>query len=170
MANPGLHPASKNADGSWHAVNLTYYGFFNAAAYTLAVGLFYSDRLPAPAVHWHRCRHYCRSGDLHPRFPVYCHRRRGKRHNFTVGGAFFTGLLVAPTAILIVNVTIGERMCFDIPLAGHDGCDIHCLCPGRGCGQAGLHQLRLLLTGKALVCFSSCDQKNICPVAFCFFR
>jgi prolipoprotein diacylglyceryltransferase len=39
-----------------------------------------------------------------------------KKHTFTVGGAFFAGLIAAPAAILLVNEFIGRPMGFEIPV------------------------------------------------------
>jgi hypothetical protein len=110
-------PAIKRADGSWNAVNLTYYGFFNAAAYTFAVALFFmltgSLHLPligALAVI------IAVLGVCMPASRLFALAVEGKRHTFTVGGAFFTGLFVAPAAILLVNITLGERTGSDIPM------------------------------------------------------
>jgi hypothetical protein len=37
----GTIPILKGDNGQWHGLNLTYYGFFNACACTLAVGVVY---------------------------------------------------------------------------------------------------------------------------------
>jgi hypothetical protein len=113
----GCIPAIKGADGSWNAVNLTYYGFFNAVAYTLAVALFFmlagSMHLPFIGT---LAVIVAVLGVCMPASRLLALAVEGKRHTFTVGGAFFAGLLVAPAAILLVNITVGERMGFDISM------------------------------------------------------
>jgi hypothetical protein len=113
----GCIPTIKRADGSWNAVNLTYYGFFNAAAYTFAVALFFmlTGSLHMPFI-FTLAVIIAVLGVCMPASKLIALAVEGKRHTFTVGGAFFTGLFVAPAVILIVNITMGVRMGFDIPV------------------------------------------------------
>ncbi|MFH1080860.1 MAG: prolipoprotein diacylglyceryl transferase family protein [Pseudomonadota bacterium] len=109
-------PAIKGADGNWNAVNLTYYGFFNAVAYTLAVALFImlTGSLQLPFIS-NMAVIIVVLGVCMPASRLFALAVEGKRHTFTVGGAFFAGLFAAPAAILLVNITMGERLGFDIP-------------------------------------------------------
>lgn len=110
-------PRKKGADGMWRGVNLTYYGFFNAAAYLFAVILFLimagslnitligtlSVVLPVLAI----CM---------PAARLIARKVEKKKHTFSVGGASFTGILLAPWIILLVNMTLGKWLEFRVPV------------------------------------------------------
>lgn len=110
-------PQRKDDDGIWRGVNLTYYGFFNAAAYLFAVILFLimAGSLNITLI-----------GTLSVVLPVLticmpaaCLIARlveKKRHTFSVGGASFTGILLAPWIILLVNMTLGKWLEFRVPV------------------------------------------------------
>lgn len=110
-------PGRKDPDGIWHGVNLTYYGFFNALAYVLAVTIFLlmmgalgvtitgalSVVLPVLAICMWASRFIARWVEK-------------KQHTFSVGAASFVGIVVAPWIILLVNGTLGKWWAFHIPV------------------------------------------------------
>lgn len=110
-------PRGKGADGMWQGINLTYYGFFNAAAYLFAVAIFLimTGSLAIPL-----------AGTLSVVMPVLAvcmpaarliaRLVEKKRHTFSVGGASFTGILIAPWIILLVNITAGNWLKFRVPV------------------------------------------------------
>jgi len=90
-------PLRKRADGTWQGVNLTYYGLFNAIAYTAAAGLAFvllaavglGPRVAVPllAVLIAICASASR---------LVAGLVEKKKHTLTVGGASFVGILLAP--------------------------------------------------------------------------
>jgi hypothetical protein len=97
-------PIMKDQGGRWLGLNFTYYGFFtaNALAFGIAllIVLFGSLRVPLtmasililtvlalclPAARW------------------VARWVEGKQCTFTIAGAFFVGIIVAPAAILLLN-------------------------------------------------------------------
>lgn len=110
-------PRRKGSDGMWKGMNLTYYGFFNAAAYLFAVAVFLimTGSLAIPL-----------TGTLSVVMPVLaicmpaaCLVARlveKKQHTFSVGGASFAGVLTAPWVILLVNMTLGKWLEFRVPV------------------------------------------------------
>ena len=110
-------PMRKGLDGIWQGINLTYYGFFNAFAYLLAVVMFLimmssqnikiagtiSLIIPFLAICMLASRLVARLVEK-------------KHHTFSVGGASFTGILIAPWIIGLVNMTLGETPAFHLPV------------------------------------------------------
>ena len=138
--------AGKERNGSWHGLNLTYYGFFNATAYVIAAVLFFilmgSLFVPVAAT---LAILAAILGICMPASGLIAFWVEGKANTFTVGGASFAGLIAAPWIVQLINWTVGNRMGFSAPVWGRSGGHLHRLCHRRGNREAGLHQLRLLL-------------------------
>jgi hypothetical protein len=97
-------PLVKDADGHWRGVNLTYYGFFSAAAYVVAVVALLT-LLGAIGVS---------SGQILalvvgvlivcvPASRIVAGIVEKKRHTFSVAAAFFVALFAVPAAVFILN-------------------------------------------------------------------
>jgi len=94
-------PTFKDDDNFWQGFNLTYYGFFNAAAYTLAcmlvivltasVGISVAFTLVLLVVVLGICM---------PGSRLVARIIEKKPHTFSIGGAFFIGIIVTPAAII----------------------------------------------------------------------
>jgi len=111
-------PRRKGMDGIWQGINLTYYGFFNAIACLVAVALLLimtgslnitligtlSVVLPVLAI----CMLAAR---------VVARLVEKKQHTFSVGGASFTGILIVPWIITLVNRTLGKWLGFHMPVS-----------------------------------------------------
>jgi hypothetical protein len=97
-------PSHRVEDGSWQGTNYTFYGVYVAGSSALAAALFLVLNraaghsllgtaatilivfaLAAPAARW------------------IARVVEGKKHTFTIGGASFTGLLILPGAVWLVN-------------------------------------------------------------------
>lgn len=100
-------PLSRNADGSWRGLNLTWYGALSALAYTLAtavavvllasigMGLAGLTLMVAGML-----------GLCIPASKIVARLVEGKRNTLTVGGAVFVGIVVAPfVAWAVVSAT-----------------------------------------------------------------
>lgn len=103
-------PVQKQEDGSWIGENLTYYGFFTATAYLIAViiliVLLGSLRIPFFTI-------FALTGSVIgiclPASKVIAKIVEKKSHTFTVGGAAFAGILVTPWIIRIFNLMPGKE-------------------------------------------------------------
>ncbi|MRR15301.1 MAG: prolipoprotein diacylglyceryl transferase [Deltaproteobacteria bacterium] len=109
-------PGRKGPRGIWSGVNLTYYGFFNALAYVLAVAMFLimisSLRIPLTAA----------LSVILPLLAVCMWASRfiarlveKKPHTFSVGAASFVGIIAAPWIIALANAILGKLWMVHIP-------------------------------------------------------
>lgn len=97
-------PVAKNDTGDWRGVNLTYYGFFTANAYAVAVALMFvllgSLGVPLLAT-------FMVVGALLllcvPASRLIARAVEKKLYTFTVGGAIFVGIVLAPWVIDLTN-------------------------------------------------------------------
>lgn len=102
-------PKKKDRDGAWTGVNLTYYGFFTANAYVTALTLFLvlmgSVHIP---ISGSVIFGLTLIGVCMPASRLIARIVEGKAHTFTVGGASFAGLVLAPPAIVMLNLGAGR--------------------------------------------------------------
>lgn len=102
-------PLVKDADGHWRGVNLTYYGFFSAAAYVVAVVALLT-LLGAIGVS---------SGQILalvvgvlivcvPASRIVAGIVEKKRHTFSVAAAFFVALFAVPAAVFVLNRVVND--------------------------------------------------------------
>jgi len=108
-------PVRKKAGGDWSGVNLTWYGLFTANAYAVAMSALFmlmgTVRVPLAgtvalaAIMLFACV---------PASRLVARVVEKKAHTFTVGGAVFVGVLLAPWIVLLVNRTLGEELSFHI--------------------------------------------------------
>ena len=97
-------PLRQMADGRWQAVNLTFYGLFISFSITFSLTLFcillgaadisVKGGLTAALILLALCL---------PAARIIAMLVEGKKHTFTVGGAFFVGSVAAPWVVFIVN-------------------------------------------------------------------
>jgi hypothetical protein len=98
-------PLVRRGDDSWRAVNLTFYGFFNASAclFSCAVVIFLMTSIGAPfastllivAILLSIC---------YPASKIVARLVEKKKHTFTIGGASFVGFLILPWLVQISNL------------------------------------------------------------------
>jgi hypothetical protein len=98
-------PRQRHAEGPIEGVNLTWYGFFSANAYLVAVALFLLltgaldlPRLPMAAYT------ICLLAICVPASSLVARIVEKKAHTFTVGGAVFVGLVCAPWVMVVFNL------------------------------------------------------------------
>lgn len=95
-------PYKKISDGRWLSLNITYYGLFNALGYTtgafvvtlllLSIGLNFIEILLIMALIFAICI---------PSSKIIAYFVEKSRSGFTVGGAVFVGVVIAPVAIFL---------------------------------------------------------------------
>lgn len=97
-------PLAKDADGHWRGVNLTYYGFFSAAAYVVAVVALLA-LLGAVGIAAGRILALVAGVLLAcvPASRVVAGIVEKKRHTFSVAAAFFVALFAVPAAVFALN-------------------------------------------------------------------
>jgi hypothetical protein len=111
----GCLPYRQLTDGSWQGWNLTWYGFFNAAAIVFAVCMFLilAGALSTPLI-------ACLSllimvlAICLPAAKIMAFLIEKKTNTFTVGGASFIGIIAAPCIISLTNITAGKWLGFNI--------------------------------------------------------
>lgn len=109
-------PVSKSAPGAWRGVNLTWYGLLTANAYVVAVThlfiLLGALRIPRGGV---ALLAVALLAICVPASRLVARLVEKKAHTFTVGGAVFVGIVVAPWLILLLNRTAGTAHGFFLP-------------------------------------------------------
>lgn len=97
-------PTCKGDDDCWQGFNLTYYGFFNATAYTLACMLVIvltaaaGIAIPVTLLLLVAVLGICMPGSR-----LVARIVEKKPHTFSIGGAFFLGILVTPPAVMAIQ-------------------------------------------------------------------
>ena len=124
-------PAMQRGPGRFAGVNLTYYGFFSASAYTTgaalflammgAVGVDFRASLAVITLVVALCA---------PASNLLVRIVEKKRYGFTVGGASFVGLFAAPGAAWLIN-----RMGMEMPIAPAVGAMATAYVLGEGVGR-----------------------------------
>ena len=95
-------PVVKTPDAGWRAINLTTYGFFNATAYTLACALLIvlTAAIGIPVVYTLVLLAIVLGGCM-PGSRLIARLVEKKPHTFSIGGAFFLGLLLTPLIVIL---------------------------------------------------------------------
>ena len=108
-------PRQKIDDRGWKGLNLTFYGFFIASAYTMGtavmVVLMGSCHAPLRAV---IIVAVFMAALCVPASRWVAGAVEKKAHTATVGGASFVGVILAPWSILLTNILFGDIMNFDL--------------------------------------------------------
>ena len=102
-------PLRKYPDGTWSGVNLTWYGFFSATAYTAAVAvlimLMGARGVPAAAI---AALTAAVLAVCIPAASIIARIVERKRHVLTVGGAAFAGIIAIPPAVVALQALLGR--------------------------------------------------------------
>lgn len=100
-------PSKHLEDGSWQAINLTYYGLFNALAHMIALSILLiltgSIGISADNVLFIML---VMMGACLPASRLLARWIEKKAHTFTVGGASFVGIILGPAVVWLVYRTI----------------------------------------------------------------
>lgn len=102
-------PGNKGTDGSWSGCNLTYYGVIVAGAYTISAAIFLilmstvGASMPIIVVTAGIILAVCA-----PASRIMARVVEKKKHTFSVGGASFVGLLIAPWMFYAVIIAAGS--------------------------------------------------------------
>lgn len=109
-------PVSRDASGSWKGINLTYYGLLTASAYVIAIEILFilmgaigiplKGTLTMVVILLLNCI---------PASRLMARVIEKKLHTFTIGGASFVGVLIAPWTIWFANTTLGTCLDYHIP-------------------------------------------------------
>jgi hypothetical protein len=104
----GSIPIQKNGDGTWRGINLTYYGFFNASAYLLAVTtVFVLLGAAGVAVKVIFVYTFGLLGLCMPASRLVARLVEKKRYTFSIAGASFVGLLISPWLAWLMEESFG---------------------------------------------------------------
>jgi len=98
-------PVRRQENGLWEGINFTYYGFFTANAYIFSVAVYF---ILLGSVHspFSVSMSVCASvlAVCVPASKVIARMVEGKQATFTVGGATFIGIIIAPLLIYMVSL------------------------------------------------------------------
>jgi hypothetical protein len=114
----GAIPKKKIDDNTWLGVNLTYYGFFNANAYGFATALIFVllGALEIPLVVIFSIViaifAFCM-----PASKIVARIVEKKPSTFSVGGAFFVGIIIIPWVVWLIRETLGKQMGVDVQIS-----------------------------------------------------
>src|SRR5215510_5627568 len=110
-------PFKRREDGTWHGINLTYYGFFNASACVFSCStilmLMGSVKVPLAASLSITCLLLL---VCFPAAKIVARLVERKRWTFTIGGASFVGILLLPWIIYVFNIFAGPRFQLTAPM------------------------------------------------------
>ncbi len=111
-------PKQKTAHGKWKGLNLTYYGFLCANAYTFAVVVFLilSASVSIPSIGLCALVASILAICL-PASKIIARIVEKKSGTLTVGGAVFAGTICAPWVVLIINHTLGQLIGFQVSIS-----------------------------------------------------
>jgi hypothetical protein len=108
-------PVLKRISGEWKGVNLTWYGILTANAYVVAVAVLFmlmgAARVPLAGT---AAMAAAMLSLCIPASRLVARVVEKKAHTFTVGGAVFVGIVIAPWIVLLVNRTVGVKLDFSI--------------------------------------------------------
>lgn len=182
-------PLYKKKSGSWQGLNLTYYGFFNALAY--ATGLLLVFILLGSAGVLFTGAFFLLVivlGFCVPAASIIARLVEGKKYTFSIGGASFVGILLAPWAVVFTDRFVGQLMDFSLPLypvlaafsiayavgeaTGRLACISYGCCYGKPLAQSGILLNRLfkrhhfVFTGKTkkIAYASRMDGVKVIPI------
>jgi hypothetical protein len=108
-------PVRKKANGDWNGVNLTWYGLLTANAYAAAVAVLFilMGAVGAPLAGTAALAAAMLTICV-PASRLVASLVEKKAHTFTVGGAVFVGILMAPWMVMILNLTMGAELGFHV--------------------------------------------------------
>ncbi len=110
-------PQRQDATGNWQGLNFTYYGLFSSAAQFVSVAIIF---LLFGAVGVTRTETVLLSvvmlGACIPGSKIVALMVEKKSSVFSVGGAAFIGILLAPWAVLLSNATLGRLLGSEAPV------------------------------------------------------
>jgi hypothetical protein len=114
----GAIPKKKIDDNKWLGINLTYYGFFNANAYGFATALIFvllgSLEIPMAIIFTIVIAVFA---FCMPASKIVARIVEKKPSTFSVGGAFFVGIIIIPWVVLLIRETLGNKMGADVQIS-----------------------------------------------------
>jgi len=113
----GAMPKKKIDDNKWLGVNFTYYGFFNANAYCFATALIFvllrALDIPTAIIFIVVITIFA---FCMPASKIVARIVEKKPSTFSVGGAFFVGIIIIPWLLWLIRETIGNQMDVNIQI------------------------------------------------------
>ena len=110
-------PRQRQPEGPWEGINLTWYGFFSANAYLIAVALFLllTKALALSSVAMALFTLILLSVCV-PASKIVARLVEKKAYTLTVGGAVFVGLVCAPWIMTLFNILSGRFAGEELPI------------------------------------------------------
>jgi hypothetical protein len=129
-------PRERAGDDDWRGLNLTYYGLLTASATGLATAILFA-LLGAVGVPVTGSTAVAAGvlGVCVPAAKVVARMVERKSATFTVGGASFLGILIAPCVLWLTNALIGARLGVHVPVGAALAAILAAYALGEGAGR-----------------------------------
>ena len=164
----GSVPTRKHGDGRWDCLNLTYYGLFNALAYTVATAMaFILMAALGAAPMGILAVAVVLLGTCMPASKLIARVVEKKKATFTVGGAAFVGIVLGPWIIVGLQRLAGDRLHLDLPVMAAMAALSIAYAFGEGIGRLACISFGCCY-GRALTDLPPAWQKVFAPVCFVF--
>jgi hypothetical protein len=164
----GSVPTRRHGDGRWDAVNLTYYGLFNALAYTFATAVAFVlmaslgvDPMGVLAIA------LAMLGICMPASKVIARLVEKKQATFSVGGAAFVGIVLGPWLIFTLKIIANGHMRLDLPVMAAMAALAIAYAFGEGVGRLACISFGCCY-GRALTNLPAAFQRILSPWCFIF--
>lgn len=164
----GSVPTRKHGDGRWEGVNLTYYGLFNALAYTFATAIAFVllaslgvDPMGVLAIA------LAMLGICMPASKLIARLVEKKRATFSVGGAAFVGIVLGPWLIFALQIIADGQLNLDLPVMAAMSALAIAYAFGEGVGRLACISFGCCY-GRALTNLPAPLQRILAPWCFIF--
>jgi hypothetical protein len=131
-------PLTKDDNGTWHGLNLTYYGLMLALGSVVGVGLIF---VLHASVGIPRLMSAAAVGMLLlvcvPMTKIIARVVEKKMHTFTVGGASFVGIVIAPVVLWATDALLAARLGAHLPIMPALSAVFIAYAVGEGIGRLG---------------------------------
>jgi hypothetical protein len=129
-------PLYKSDDGSWEGVNITWYGLLSATAYVISAALLFilAGSIHVPPLFTLAIVVIILSLAM-PAARIIAMIVEHKKHTFTIAGAFFVAVIIAPPVLWLLNSTLGQVMGVQVPLLPVMACMAIAYTFGEGIGR-----------------------------------
>jgi prolipoprotein diacylglyceryltransferase len=164
----GSVPTRKNSDGLWDCLNLTYYGLFNALAYTFATATAFALMASLGAAPLGiAVTAVVLLGICMPASKLIARMVERKKATFSVGGAAFVGIVVGPWLIATLKLLAGTQLRLDLPVMAAMAALAIAYAFGEGIGRLACISFGCCY-GRPLTDLPAAWQRILAPLCFIF--
>jgi prolipoprotein diacylglyceryltransferase len=164
----GSVPTRKHGDGRWECLNLTYYGLFNAFAYTFAAATAFVLMASLGAAPLGiGVTAVVLLGVCMPASKLIARIVERKKATFSVGGAAFVGIVLGPWLTAALKHLGGDRLHLDLPVMAAMAALAIAYAFGEGIGRLACISFGCCY-GRPLTTLPPAWQRVLAPLCFIF--